>query len=141
MTRITKRIASDRGTRLLNLQLRGLEEDPRAANDSYIHIIRTMHTELMHLSTENLDLKYELDMAAKSTRKLSRQLAEQEDLQAAKEEHKAWALATVRRMCTKLEMAHRNIRLKKEHNEQLHKYAINHTTPATTTASNSGEDM
>lgn len=102
MTRITERFASNRGTRLLNLELRRLEEDPRIANTSYIHIIRTMHTELMHLSTENLDLKGELDTAKKSARKLSQQLAEQEDLQAAKENDKIWALETVRTMRTKL---------------------------------------
>jgi len=140
MTRITERFASNRGTRLLNLELRRLEEDPRVANTSYIHIIRTMNTELMHLSTEKLHLKGELDTVKKSARKLSQQLAEQEDLQAAKENDKVWALATVRTMRTKLKTAQRNMRLRKEYNEQLHKYAINHTAPAAPTAANGEEE-
>lgn len=33
-----------------------------------------------------------------------------------------------------------NMRPRKEHNEQLHKYAINHTAPAAPTASNGEEE-
>lgn len=136
MTRSTEPFASDRCIRQLNLELRRLEEDPHNAAPFHLRIIHTMHAELMHLSTESLDLKGELDVAKKSVRKLSQQLAEQEDLQARKEGDRKWALAAANMLRTKLKMAQRNIRQRNEHNEQLHKYAVNHTTPAAIVASN-----
>jgi hypothetical protein len=139
MTQVTKGFASDPGTRLLNLELRRLEEDPQAATTSYVHIIRTMHTELVHLSTENLELKGELDASKKSVCKLSQQLAEGEDLQAAKENERTWALAAARMLRAKLKMAQRNIRQRQDHNEQLHKYAINHRAEVTFDASSGTE--
>lgn len=140
MTQVTEGFASDRGIHRLNLELRLLEGNPRDAAISYLRIIRTLHVELMQVSSENLDMKAELDMARRSMHKLSQQLARQEDPQAAKEVERAWALAAAVMLRLKLRIARRKIRQQVKHNEQLHKPVVNHTTLGAVTLSN-GTDM
>lgn len=140
MTQVTKSFTSDRGTRLLNLELRRLEEDPQDAATSCPRIIRAMHAELMQISSEILDMKADLARARKHVQELSQQLVKQEDLQAAKEYNRTWAIAAARKLRTNLKMAQRRVRQKRDQSEQLRKYATKQTVPVSRNASNGLND-